>query len=486
MSNLNQLNLDNFPIHALGEQLKAAVWEATLTTGNTVSSNAVAMLAGASLCAQGLVEIEKRPGLIAPIGQYFAAILPSGERKTASLQKALAPVHAFSTEAAAQHRAAMHQFDAEMAAWRAEERGIQIAIRRRSENGEDVEAERERLQELAQRQPRKPRRLKLVHENVTPTALWASLAESLPTTSLISDEGQVIISSRALSDPGLLNKAWDAGTLLIDRATAGELIIEKPSLTMLLQFQPGVFKSLLEKKGDLLRDSGFFARCFIIAPPPLAGSRFIAYAPETTGDDLRRYHERCTQLLQIHHRDANGELLPRQTLRFSAEAQARWDMEHDQIESEMQPGRYFHHFRDFASKLADKMGRLAALLHFFDGCEGDISRDTLERAIMIGQWFAGEFVRIFTPPPTIAEEQQNAAKVRDWLVIHYQATGCPFVRKNDALQLGPNPIRSKSALNGALSYLKMWGQVVEWKAPEDRKTYIGLTQQFIQQYLVPR
>lgn len=482
----NPINMTEFPINALGVVLGAAVWEATLATGNTVSSNAVAMLAGASLCAQGLVEVEKRPGLVSPIGQYFAAILPSGERKTASLQIALAPVRAFSTEAAAQHRAAIAQFDAEMSAWRAEERGIQIAIRRRSENDEDVEAERERLREHAQHRPRKPKRLKLIHENVTPTALWTSLAESQPTTSLISDEGQVIISSRALSDPGLLNKAWDAGTLLIDRATAGELVIEKPALTMLLQFQPGVFQTLIDKKGQLLRDSGFFARCFIIAPPPMAGSRFLAYAPETAGEDLRRYHERCKQLLQMHHLDDNGELLPRQTLRFLAEAQARWDMEHDQIEAAMQDGGYFFCFRDFASKLTDKIARLAALLHFFDGHEGEISRETLERAIVIAQWFAAEYVRICTPPPVIPEAQQNAVRIRDWLVNHYQTTGSPFVRKNDALQLGPNAIRSKAALNEALSFLRMWGQVVEWKAPEDRKTYIGLTREFIAQIFPPR
>lgn len=482
----NPINTMEFPINALGQLIGAAVWEATLATGNTVSSNAVAMLAGASLCAQGLVEVEKRPGLVSPIGQYFAAILPSGERKTASLQIALAPVRAFSTEAAARHKAALGQFEAELAAWRAEERGIQIAIRRRAENGEDVEAERDRLREHAQQRPRRPKRLKLIHENVTPTALWTSLAESQPTTSLISDEGQVIISSRALADPGLLNKAWDSGTLVIDRATAGEIVIEKPALTMLLQFQPGVFRSLIDKKGELLRDSGFFARCFIIAPPPMAGSRFLAYAPETTGDDLRRYHERGTQLLQMHHLDDNGDLLPRQTLRLSAEAQARWDMEHDQIEGAMQHGGYFYLFRDFASKLADKIARLAALLHYFDGHEGEISRETLDRAIVIAQWFAAEYVRICTPPPVIPEAQQNAFRVRDWLVNHYQTTGSPFVRKNDALQLGPNAIRSKAALNEALSLLRMWGQVVEWKAPEDRKTYIGLTQEFIAQIFPPR
>jgi len=479
-------NMENFPLHALGELMGRAVYESTLVTGNSVSPNAVAALAVASLCAQGLVEIEKRPGLISPIGQFFAVIQPSGERKSASLSKVLTPLSAFATEASTLHKAALAEFDAAMAAWRAEERGIQALIRRKTESFEQLDEERERLREHAKSKPIKPMRFKLVHENVTPTALWSSLAESIPTTSLISDEGHLIISSRALSDPGLLNKAWDSSTLIIDRATAGELVIEKPALTVLLQFQPGVFQKLLEQKGELLRDSGFFARCFVIAPPVMAGSRFLAYTPTLDTQDLVRFHERCTELLKAHMVDDHGQLLPRRTLAFSPEAQARWDYEHDSIEQAMQPNGFYFQFRDFASKQADKIARLAALLHHFDRCEGEITRDTLERAILIGNWFAGEFVRIFTPPPAVPEGYKNAISVREWLVNFFTTTGCPTVRKNEVLQLGPNPVRAKVALNGALVYLKMWGIVVEWKAPEDRKTYISLTQQFIDQYSLRR
>jgi len=478
-------NMENFPLHALGELMGSAVYESTLVTGNSVSPNAVAALAVASLCVQGLVEIEKRPGLISPIGQFFAVIQPSGERKSASLSKVLTPLSAFATEASALHKAALAEFDASMAAWRAEERGIQASIRRKAESTERLDEERERLREHAKSKPNRPKRFKLVHENVTPTALWSSLAESIPTTSLISDEGHLIISSRALSDPGLLNKAWDSSTLIIDRATAGELVIEKPALTLLLQFQPGVFQKLLAQKGELLRDSGFFARCFVIAPPVMAGSRFLAYAPTLDTQNLMRFHERCTELLKAHVVDDQGQLLLRRTLAFSAEAQARWDKEHDLIEQAMQPGGFYYQFRDFASKQADKIARLAALMHFFEGHEGAISRETLERAIIIGNWFACEFVRIFTPPPTIPEDQKNAVTVRDWLVHQFRTTGLVAVRKNDILQLGPNPVRSKSALNGALGYLKMWGTVVEWKAPEDRKTYVALSQQFVQQLMTP-
>lgn len=485
MSNLNQLNLDNFPINALGELLGGAVYEGTQATSNSASPNAVAILAVASLCAQGLVEVEKRPGLVSPIGQFFAVIQPSGERKTATLNRVLAPVSAFATEAAARHRDALSEFDAAIAAWMAEERGIQTSIRRKSEADEEVQAQRDRLRAHAQNKPRRPKRFKLIHENVTPTALWSSLAESIPTTSLISDEGHVIITSRALSDPGLMNKAWDGSTLIIDRATYGELVIERPALTILLQFQLGVFQKLLDQKGDLLRDSGFFARCFVIAPPPMAGSRFLAYAPEPTMHYLSRFHDRCAELLKSHSVDDQGQLPPKRTLAFSAEAQARWEYEHDLIEQAMQPGGFYYQFRDFASKQADKIARLAALMHFFEGHEGAISRETLERAIIIGNWFACEFVRIFTPPPTIPEDQKNAVTVRDWLVHQFRTTGLVAVRKNDILQLGPNPVRSKSALNGALGYLKMWGTVVEWKAPEDRKTYVALSQQFVQQLMTP-
>lgn len=476
-------NPEKFPVHALGQLLGNAVLEATQATANTVSPNAVALLTGISLCTQGLVEVEKRPGLRSPLSFFFAVIQPSGERKSASLQKVLAPVRAFSTEAAAIHKAALVQFDAAMAAWKAEERGIQNAIRRKSENDEDVGPDRERLSEHAKRKPRKPKRLKLIHENVTQNALWTSFAESLPTTSLISDEGHTIIACRALSDPGLFNKAWDSSTLIIDRVTSGELVIENPVLTVLLQFQPGVFHELMSKKGDLLRDSGFFARCFVIAPPVTAGSRHLANAPDPTTHNLTAVHDRLIELLKMHNLDAQGDLQPRQVLKFSPEAQARWESQHDHIESAMQDGGYFFNFRDFASKHADKIARLAGLLHFFEGQEGLISLRTLDRAIIICNWFAAEFVSLFAPQPIITQDQQDAFDLQDWLVASFQQSGYSFVRKNDILQIGPNPIRSKARTNAALRNLNIWGITFEWKDPEDRKNYVGLTREFLQRHL---
>ncbi|ASN99431.1 DUF3987 domain-containing protein [Escherichia coli] len=60
-------------------------------------------------------------------------------------------------------------------------------------------------------------------------------------------------------------------------------------------------------------------------------------------------------------------------LRFSAEAERHWIEFYNQVESEMRMIGLLYDFKDYASKMAENMARLAALLHYFSGDGGDIS-----------------------------------------------------------------------------------------------------------------
>jgi len=484
MRHHQKFNADHFPTRALGTRLSHVVEHISAKLAANESVVAAAVLSQISLVCQGVIDVETRPGLISPTSLFYFLIQGSGERKTAIANTSSIGVRSFSLDAAKQHQAAMSKFKTDLEAWNAEGRGIQAAIRKKSEAGDYLSNDLGRLEAYRTRKPIPPKSFKLIHENTTMTALIRSLESHHPTTALLSDEALVVLSGRGLSEPGLLNKIFDGSPIIFDRVVHGETVIERPVLTISLAMQPGVFHSLIDRSGSLLRDSGLLARCFLIEPPAMAGFRFIDEDQPTEFEYEDWFHDRCIKILNSHIVGDNGELAPRRTLTLSPSALERWNAEFNAIEFEMQTGGLFFHFKDFGSKHANKIARISALLHFFDELEGPIQLDTMERAITIATWLAHEFTRVMVPYIPIRQDLADAYKIRDWLVRRYaQSPHERAVRKNDILQLGPNPVRSKSALNAALGNLLYWNDVVEWRDPQSNKMFVELTDQCIQSHL---
>lgn len=111
-------------------------------------------------------------------------------------------------------------------------------------------------------------------------------------------------------------------------------------------------------------------------------ARFLVCHPESTqgtrtiGDDTLSW-ERCNdfsarigELLILNRALLDSPKKERLTVRFSQEAEERWRDVFNEIETGIVEGGRFEGVADHASKLADNIARIAALLHFFDGRQG--------------------------------------------------------------------------------------------------------------------
>ncbi|MEI7000729.1 DUF3987 domain-containing protein, partial [Klebsiella pneumoniae] len=67
-----------------------------------------------------------------------------------------------------------------------------------------------------------------------------------------------------------------------------------------------------------------------------------------------------------------------------------------QVETEMRLLGFLSDFKDYASKIAENMARIAALLHYFNGDEGDVSLTAAEAAIEISAWYVDEYIKLFS------------------------------------------------------------------------------------------
>lgn len=439
--------IDDFPLPQLGRSLESVVLEIHRDTGASISTIATALLAVISLVSQGRIRITKRRGLTSPTSLWFIGILASGELKTAIINKLFKGVHEFSTEQRQAHEQQQQKFEDDLQTWKAAKKGILSTIQKRAAASKSIEDEQTRLHDLSLQKPQKPKRFKLLHERMSPQALHKNLSECFPTTSLVSDEAERVFKSQAMSDMGTLNKAFDGSDLISDRSTDGEIIAHDPCLTLTLFVQPEVFENFLIGKGELARSVGLLARCYVIKPPETAGFRSIAYSVTASENVLNSFHSRCKEILYSHITADPNEMRQKIELTFAPDAQPRWELEHDRIQAMMRPGGFFQNDKDFAAKLADKMARLAAMLHFFEGKEGPITLDVLERSIVISEWYAREFVKHFAKPPQLPQEQRDANNLLIWFANHLRTNGPFHIKKTN--------FGKEGQINCATSYVSM-------------------------------
>jgi hypothetical protein len=105
----------------------------------------------------------------------------------------------------------------------------------------------------------------------------------------------------------------------------------------------------------------------------------------------------------------------RQCLYFSPEAEKRWLEFYNKVESEMGILGALSNFKDYASKMAENMARIAALLHYFNGDEGDISLLTTEAAVEISAWYVDEYIRLVSNPPRFTLVNSEADELYFWI-----------------------------------------------------------------------
>ena len=102
--------------------------------------------------------------------------------------------------------------------------------------------------------------------------------------------------------------------------------------------------------------------------------------------------------------------------------------------------------KDFASKAAENVVRLAALLHLFNGLTGEIATEQIEQATEIIHWHLLESKAILGSNPQTTQ-QQDAQKLLQWLVEKELYEVAPRY----LLQYGP--LRNKKQRDKAIEIL---------------------------------
>lgn len=297
-------------------------------------------------------------------------------------------------------------------------------------------------------------RLQLLYSNTTPIAFVEGLKDSSHSACLCEAEGERFFKGKIVDDLGLLNQAWGGDPIVVNRKNR-RMVIPSPRCTLSVLVQSIVFEKIMRSRGDEVRGIGFLARCLMSYPESTQGYRLRKYRPGNFAH-IDRFNARSLELLngQATLFKLKAHRPKRITLTFTTVAQAEWEIIYESIERACRAGGGFFQNRDYASKMAENIARMAAVFHAFEGCEGtQISHEHLISAARIVRWYSNEFLRLFSPP-SLAEIMVNNARTLDaWLINYVRETNSLYLPKRYLLTSGPNSLRKADLLNAALQRL---------------------------------
>lgn len=408
-------------------------------------------LTAISVVSQGLINVRRPTGQVGPASVMTLVIGDTGERKTTAddiFQKA---IRNFQAERAKEYETELKEWRTRMEVWGARRKTILKEVAKK--DGDHYE-----MAELLRhdsKKPVKPKQFKMLYEDSTSEALFHGMSEGCVSAGLMSSEARGVLNGPAFSDHAKINAIWTGSTITVDRKSTDSFVLKDVRLTVSMMVQPIILSEYMEKSGELSLGSGLLSRCLVSMPITTQGTRFLR-SPTLSWEYIPRFERRINELLARNVQFQEEQTPPeRIVFQYDTDACQLWTMFFNGVEAEIQPGRRFHCVGGLASKLAENVARVSALLHFFEGFEGDISISTLNFAISYCLYCSDEYLRLFVPPP---REVLDADELMAWL-SNIRNTGRRYVPKNYVRQFCLNKLRKSGRLDAALDVLRVRGEI---------------------------
>ena len=464
------------PIASLTASLTASC-ETLYHTINEVQANIQApselvlmtALAALSISCQNLIDVQLPTGNTVPTSLMLLLVADSGERKTPVENKLFASIREFELAQIDLYKEQLVEWEMDDSIVQQKQKGIKDTIRKLASKGSDTSNEEEQLKEMARKRMSAPRKFQLLYGNATSEALFSRLSNDFPAAGLVSSEGESIFKSTAFNDFGKQNAIWSGEDIVVDRVKGESYRIRDARLTVFIMVQPVILQDYLDTNGQNARGSGLLARALMYQPESTQGQRYIKNTT-TSWEHIHRFNDRIKSLLEMSVNQVGRE---RKAIRFSTEAAEAWVSYFNNVESSMNPMGRYHQTKDHASKLAENVGRVAALLHFFEGYDGDISLSTFNAARSICDACSQYFVQTFNAPP---QEEEDANTLAICLGNMQSSSSClhgRYIAKNTVRQKGPNQLRNTKRLNNAIHVLVGRGDILV--VSDGKTTYIDVS-----------
>ncbi len=414
-----------------------------------VNGAAIAAIAAAM---QGVIDVATPDGRVLPTSLYIIIRGKSGERKTAVCNRLFEAIGTFDKRELEDHSQQKGSFEHEDRVLDKKIRAVESKIAKLTVDGQPTEGLEDLLRKLYQARPAEPRCFTVMYDDVTPEALAHEMSKRSKYAALVSSEGAGLIGSSIFKSFSKLNSLWSGEAIKVDRKTSESSLVEGGRLSICLMVQPEIQDSFIAKDSGEQRASGLWARFLVIDPISLIGKRGSNMALSSWGS-TEAFGKRLTTFLEKSKSiQSRGD--SRHVMHLAPEAARRFIDLANRIECDTAPGGHFQGFPDLASKLAENVLRVAALLEaFHSGVKMPITLHAMETAIGICLSASSSFMKVFYKQTDFEKDCQD---LWGWLA-EISGRGRRYLRKTYVQKYGPGRLRRNDRLDACLFELQRLG-----------------------------
>ncbi len=459
-------HLPDFPSHALPAWVAEMVHGVAEFTQTPVDLAGCIALAALSTAAGGRAEVEVRGSWREPTNLFSVVVLPPGSRKSAVFAAMTGPLLA--AEKALVERTKPAIVEAELAArvaGKAAEKAA-IAAANADVSGRDTllaEATDAAMTADAVTVPVLPQ---LVADDVTSEEAASLLAEQNGRLAVLSPEGGIFatIAGRYSGTPNLevFLKGHAGDMLRVNRRSRAPEHVEHPALTLGLAVQPDVLRDIAGLPG--FRGKGLLARILFSLPENTVGRRKVGAdpVPDTVADT---YTSNLGALV-----GSLADWTDPAVLCLTPDANERvLDIERA-VEPRLAPGGAWGHIVDWGSKYTGAVVRIAGLIHLAehlrDGWGNPIAAETVERAALLGKYFAAHALAAFSDMGA-DKATHNARHIAAWI----ERTGVATFTKREVFRaLKSAQLPAAADFDAPLAALESHGYLRQTETPERPRT----------------
>ena len=373
----------------------------TLAESYQVAQDIVAgaVLGVAAASAAGRAEVAIGNTHVEPLNLYVMPVASPGERKLV-IRETTFPIE--NEERRLMEAAASEIAEAKLQRAIAEKR-LRSLEDKAATGGKEEERNQARgeASELAKKLPTVPPEPRLLLDDATPEYVAKALAEQHGCITIVSEEAGTLFETicgkyrDGVADLDVYLKGYDGGTIRVGRMSRESVVIQRPALSIVVTPQPAVLDRLAERQE--LRGRGLLGRIAFILPPSCVGTRMYQNIPI---DPAARaaYGHALTRILALPRAQTGAPA----RLVIGGDALGIWARYADKIECDQADGQRLASIRDWASKHAGRVARIAGLFHLLDERNWPdpfsvpITPETVAAAWAVGEWLCDHTLAAFS------------------------------------------------------------------------------------------
>lgn len=369
-----------------------------------------------------------------PVNIWVAVGLPSGSRKSDTFADMVRPLTLEQARLYAEMKPIIEEARAKHGLHEQRKKRLLRQIEREERQERQAALERELIELERQQVVVPPYPCLVVSGDTTPEAAAALLEEQGGRIALMDTEGGLFSLMAGRYDRGgqpnldVWLKMHKGDDLSVHRRGSPPIVVPCPAGTVALTVQPSVIRDLAAQRA--FHERGLLARFLYALPRSLVGTRL--YEDRRVDEAAEAAYIAAIRRIysQPEARPEPGDQAPpHHRLHIRGEALEIWRAFHDDVERRQADGGDLEGMRDWASKAAEAVARLAGILHLVetggDPTQDEIPWETMGRAYEIGRLHLIDHAKMAYGLMTMGAAECLARDIMAWIVEKKRAVFTP-------------------------------------------------------------